>query len=81
MTGFVKWALGANRSDSTPATRRLRDSSQHLFPKPIPAVHGDEERSLGQILCHNLGVLINAMHEFGIQLDFAAAPTCLKMKA
>jgi transposase len=31
---------------------------------------------LCKILCHNLCVLINAMHELGIQLDFAAAPVC-----
>ncbi len=33
---------------------------------------------LAKILCHNLCVLINAMHELGVQLDFAAAPTCTK---
>jgi hypothetical protein len=31
---------------------------------------------LAKILCHNLCVLIGAMHELGIQLDFAAAPVC-----
>ena len=31
---------------------------------------------LCKILCHNICVLIHAMHELGVQLDFAAAPTC-----
>ncbi len=31
---------------------------------------------LCKILCHNLCVLIGAMHELGIQPDFAAAPVC-----
>jgi transposase len=31
---------------------------------------------LCKILCHNICVLISAMHELGIQMDFAAAPVC-----
>jgi transposase len=52
----------------------------------IKAKFGDAVRSktdvamknevLCKILCHNLVTLIGAMHEFGIQLDFAAAPVC-----
>jgi hypothetical protein len=34
---------------------------------------------VAKILCHNLCVLINAMHELGIQLDSATAPTSPKM--
>jgi hypothetical protein len=33
---------------------------------------------LCKILCHNICVLIGAMHELGIQLDFATAPVCTK---
>jgi transposase len=54
----------------------------------IKAKFGDAVRSktdvamknevLAKILCHNLCVLINAMHELGIQLDFATAPGCTK---
>jgi len=36
---------------------------------------------LCKILCHNLCRLINAMHEFGIQPDFATAPACTKTLA
>jgi transposase len=52
----------------------------------IKAKFGDAVRSktdlamknevLCKILCHNLTVLISAMHELGIQPDFASAPVC-----
>ena len=52
----------------------------------IKAKFGDSVRSktdlamknevLCKILCHNLTVLISAMHELGIQPDFASAPVC-----
>ncbi len=52
----------------------------------IKAKFGDAVRSrtklamknevLAKILCHNLSVLIHAMHELGIQPDFASAPVC-----
>jgi transposase len=54
----------------------------------IKAKFGDAVRSktdvamknevLCKILSHNLCVLINAMHELGIQLDFATDPGCTK---
>jgi hypothetical protein len=36
-----------------------------------------KNKVLAKILCHNLRIVINAMDELGIQLDVAAAPTCL----
>ena len=37
-----------------------------------------KNEALCKILCHNICCLISAMHELGIQPDFAAAPVCTK---
>jgi hypothetical protein len=31
---------------------------------------------LAKLLCHNLTVLIGAMHQFGIPVDFSTGPVC-----